>query len=184
VAKPCESDSMENQTFKGYNCDLAQLQKSIGTYFMGKCYKVTNYFKENTYLTQAHKIQMSNKAIVAKIQGTYDTFDVSIGLSEKITNINSFQSMDKIPLEVKMVLAEPFLERNFLSYISTQAELKRNTFGLFGSPNSIPPPPPQMAPVWREREIITEIEIVYCRYCGTKNNARLSTCTKCNASLH
>ena len=114
---------------------------------MGKCYTVTNYFKDNTYLTQAYKIQMSNRTLIAKIQGTFDTFDVSIGLSERISNINSFQPLDKIPLDVKILLAEPFLEKNFLSYISTQAELKRNTYGLYGSPNSIPPPPPQMAPV-------------------------------------
>jgi hypothetical protein len=137
---------MENQTFKGYNCDLSQLQKSISTYFMGKCYKVNNYFKDNTYLTQAYKTQMGNRALIAKIQGTFDAFDVSIGLSERISNINSLQPLDNISLDVKILLAEPLLEKNFLIYTSTQAELKRNTYGLYGNPNSIPPPPPQMAP--------------------------------------
>jgi hypothetical protein len=174
---------MENRTFKGYNCDLSQLQKIISTYFMGKRYKVTNYFKDNTYLTQAYKTQMGNRTLIAKIQGTFDTFDISIGSSEKISNINNVQPLDKIPLEVKILLAEPLLEKDFLNYVSTQAELRRNTYGIYGSLNSIPPPQ-QIAPVWKEREIIREIEIVYCRYCGTKNNARLLTCTKCNASLH
>jgi hypothetical protein len=33
-------------------------------------------------------------------------------------------------------------------------------------------------------KIIQEIEIMYCRYCGTKNNARLSNCSACNAPLN
>ena len=43
----------------------------------------------------------------------------------------------------------------------------------------MPPPPPTT-----ERETIREIEVVYCRYCGTKNNARNTSCTRCGAKLY
>ena len=72
------------------------------------------------------------------------------------------------------------LEKNFMNYIATKAELKRNTFGM-GISNSTQP---FLAPVWKERKVIREIEVVYGRYCGTKNNARQTNCVKCNASIH
>lgn len=34
-----------------------------------------------------------------------------------------------------------------------------------------------------QKETIREIEVIYCSYCGTKNNARTSTCTQCGAKL-
>ena len=34
-----------------------------------------------------------------------------------------------------------------------------------------------------QKETIREIEVIYCRYCGTKNNARSARCTQCGASL-
>ena len=171
---------MEKQTFQGYNCDLSQLQKTAGTYFIGRGYRVTNFFKEKTYLVQASKNQLGNKAIFCQIQGVPENFDVTIGVSPKITNINALQPIEKVSLDIKVLLGDPLLERNFLNYFSTQAELKRNTFGLHGSVNS---PFMPMPPIWKEREIITEVEVVYCRYCGTKNNARQMNCAKCGAAL-
>ncbi len=171
---------MDNQTFKGYNCDLIGIQNKISTYFVGRNYRITNFHKGDIYLTAAYKRLLGNKTVVAKIQGNPAVFDVSIGLSERITDINSIQLPIKIPLEIKMLLTEPFLENNFLNYVSTQVELSRNTFN-----RSFPiPPPPPVNTVWREKEVIREIEVVYCRYCGAKNNARLLTCAKCSAGLH
>ena len=169
---------MEKKTFQGYYCDLARLQNSVAIYFIGKGYRVTNFYKEKMYVTQVYKNQMGTKAIVCQIQGDPENFDISIGASSKITNINTLQPLGKMPIEIKVLLADPLLERNFLNYIFTQAELKRNSFGLV-SVNSL-----SSAPIWKEREIVREIEVVYCRYCGLKNNARQSNCTKCNASLH
>jgi len=169
---------MEKQTFQGYNCDLTKLQKSIATYFIGKCYTVKNFYKENVYLSQSYKNQLGPKAIICKIQGTPENFDISIGVGNKITNINAIQPLEKITTYVKVLLGEPLLERNFLNYFFTQAELKRNTFGLFKTENS------SAFPIWKEKEIVREIEIIYCRYCGNKNNARQTNCTKCNATLH
>lgn len=132
------------------------------------------------YVTQAYKTQMVGMAIISQILGTPENFDIAIGVGSKITNVNNLQPLEKVPLDIKILLGEPFLERTFLSYISTQADLKRNTFGLTPVQNQ------QLfaaTPVWREREIVREIEVVYCRYCGTKNNARQMNCSKCSATL-
>jgi len=43
---------------------------------------------------------------------------------------------------------------------------------------------PLTAPSIREREIIKEIEVVYCPYCKVKNSARSSFCRNCGGSLH
>ena len=120
---------------------------------------------------------MGNRTIICQIQGIPENFHISIGLGTKITNINTLEPLEKIPLDIKVLLGEPLLERNFLNYIFTQTELKRNTFGLVKTDN------PPLAPVWKEREIVREIEVIYCRYCGTKNNARQTNCSKCNAVL-
>jgi ribosomal protein L40E len=34
-----------------------------------------------------------------------------------------------------------------------------------------------------QKEIIREIEVIYCSHCGTKNNARASNCSRCGAQL-
>jgi len=34
-----------------------------------------------------------------------------------------------------------------------------------------------------QKETITEVEIIYCSHCGTKNNARTQYCTSCGAPL-
>ncbi len=121
---------------------------------------------------------MGSKTIICQIQGIHENFDVSIGLSVKIMNINALQPLEKIPFDIKVLLGEPLLERTFLNYILTQVELNRNTFELLNTDNS------RLASIWKEREIVREIEVVYCRYCGAKNNARQTNCTKCNATLH
>jgi len=171
---------MERQTFEKYNCDLTQIQKNIATYFVGRCYRVTNFFKDKLYVTQAYKSQTGNKAIICQITGIPEKFEISIGFGLKITNVNSLQPLEKIPLDVKVLLGEPLLERNFLNYIFTQTELKRNTFGL-GKTDAASFQ--TLAPIFREREVVREIEVMYCRYCGTKNNARQTNCSKCNATL-
>ncbi len=37
--------------------------------------------------------------------------------------------------------------------------------------------------VIQKETIITEIEVIYCTHCGTKNNARLTNCTHCQAPI-
>ncbi len=39
-------------------------------------------------------------------------------------------------------------------------------------------------PQIHEREIIKEIEVIYCAYCATKNSARSNYCINCRAKLH
>ncbi len=168
---------MESRHFQGYNCDLAKLQDKIEIYFVGRNYRVTNFHKDTIYLTQAHKKEMGDKAILAKIEGTPREFNVSIGFGTRIKNIQS-SILEKIPFQTKLLLGEPTLERNFWNYFTTQAELKRNTYRI--TKTNVP----RFSQVWREREIVKEIEVVYCRYCGAKNNARLTSCTECGAKLH
>ncbi|MBT0160008.1 hypothetical protein G4O51_08485 [Candidatus Bathyarchaeota archaeon A05DMB-2] len=167
---------MESRQFQGYNCDLAELQNKIEIYFAGRNYRVTNFHKENIYLTQAYKKEMGDKAILAKIEGTPSEFNVSIGFGTRIKNIQSY-ALEKIPLQIKLLLGEPSLEKNFWNYFTTQADLKRNTYGLTRTQVSTFPS------IWREREIVKEIEVIYCRYCGAKNNARMTSCTECGAKL-
>ena len=170
---------MERRQFQGYNCDLSELQKKIETYFVSKGYRVTNFHKDTVYLTQAHKTEMGDKSIFLKMVGAPVNFDITIGFAKRIRDIQSLQSkLGKIPVHVKLLLGEPMLEKNFLNYFTTQADLKRNTYGLkkVNAPES-----PQ---VWKEREIIREVEVVYCRYCGAKNNARRTSCAQCGGNLH
>jgi ribosomal protein L40E len=84
---------------------------------------------------------------------------------------------DNIPLQTKLLIGEPMLEKNFWKYVTTQADLKRNTYA--GAKVTVP----HLSPIWKEREIIKEIEVKYCRYCGAKNNAGMTTCTQCGANL-
>lgn len=170
---------MERRQFQGYNCDLAELQKKIETYFVGKGYRATNFHKDTIYLTQAHKNEMGARSIFTKIVGTPANFEVLIGFGERIRDIRSLQStLEKIPLQIKLLLGEPMLEKNFWNYVTTQADLKRNTYGLTKANV------PEFPQVWKEREIIKEIEVVYCRYCGAKNSARRASCTQCGGNLH
>ena len=128
--------------------------------------------------TEAYKNEMGDRGIFTKIVGTPMDFDVSIGFGERIKNIQSLQStFEKIPLQVKLLLGEPVLEKNFWNYVTTQADLKRNTYGLSKTNVS------EFPQIWREREIVREIEVIYCKYCGAKNNARRTSCTQCGANL-
>ncbi len=170
---------MERQQFQGYNCDLNEIQKSVEMYFVGKGYRVTNFHKDLIYLTQAYKNEMGQKCIMVKIAGSYANFDISLGTGDRINNIATLPAtLEKIPLQTKLLLGEPLLEKNFWNFILTKAELRRNTYGASKPVFS------QSPQVWREREIVREIEIVYCRYCGAKNNARLTTCSQCSAKLN
>jgi ribosomal protein L40E len=167
---------MESRQFRGYNCDLIELQNKTEIYFAGRTYRVTNFHKDKTYVTQAYKKEMGDKAIITKIEGTPSEFAVSIGLGTRIKNIQNF-GLEKIPLQTRILLGEPALEKNFWNYFTTQVELKRNTYGMAKAK------PSEYPQIWREREIVKEIEVIYCRYCGAKNNARMTACTQCGANL-
>ena len=156
---------MEQRQFQDYNCELILLQEDIEIYFAGKGFRVTNFHKGKVYLTQIRKKELGSKSIFLKIVGVPTRFEVFMGLGETIKNINS-------------ILGELRLERDFWNYFTTQAELKRNTFGLKKRVIS------RSQPVQREREILREIEIIYCRYCGAKNVARRTSCLQCGGNLH
>ncbi len=169
---------MESKKFTGYNCDLVELQESIETYFVGREFRVTNFHKDSAYLTQVYRNDLGNKAIFVKIEGLPVDFTISIGFGKRVKSIQNFaHKLDGIPFQVELLLGNPMLERNFWNYIKTQVELNRNSQGLTKTFFS------QLPHVWREREILREIEVVYCSYCGTKNNARLVSCTNCGGRL-
>jgi hypothetical protein len=170
---------MESRKFQGINCDLGNLQKSITSYFVGKTYRTTNFHKDNTFLTQAYKNEMGHKALIIRIIGTPIDFEISLGFGDKIKTIYESQPSNvEIPFQTKILLREPNLEKSFWNYIITQMELKKNTFSQLKS-NIMEYPS-----IWREREIVREIEVVYCGHCGFKNNARMTSCTNCGANLH
>lgn len=170
---------MEQRQFQDYNCELILLQEDIEIYFAGKGFRVTNFHKGKVYLTQIRKKELGSKSIFIKIVGVPTRFEVFMGLGETIKNINSTpQSFQRIPFSLKLILGELRLERGFWNYFTTQAELKRNTFGLKKRVIS------RSQPVQREREILREIEIIYCRYCGAKNVARRTSCLQCGGNLH
>ncbi|MCL1976737.1 MAG: hypothetical protein FWG55_01300 [Candidatus Bathyarchaeota archaeon] len=174
------SNDVPTQIFNGYNCDLGQLQKSVAIHFVGKGFFITNFHKATLYVVQAYKNFLGNRAIICQIVGTPEKFDVTIGIGDKISNINTLPTITKISFGTRMQLDDPLIERNLFSFMSTQAELNRNTFGVFTPTISTVSP----VQVVKEREIVREIEVIYCRYCGAKNNARLSNCSTCNAALH
>jgi len=181
------SNDIPKQTFNGFNCDLGQIQKSVAVYFIGKGFFITNFHKDTLYVVQAYKRFLGNRVIICQIAGKPEKFDVTVGIGDKIGNINTLPTIEKIPFGTKMqfdipslLLDEKSIEQSLFSFISTQAELNKNTFGVFTPTISKVSP----VPVVREREIVREVEVLYCRYCGAKNNARLSKCITCNATLH
>jgi hypothetical protein len=170
---------MEQRQFQGYNCDLIALQEYIEIYFAGKGFRVTNFHKGTVYLTQIRKSELGSKSIFIKILGIPTRFEVSMGLGETIKNINRTpSSFERIPFSIKLLLGELRLESDFWNFFTTQAQLNRNTFGLHKRVIS------RSQSVQREREIVREIEIMYCRYCGAKNVARRTTCLQCGGNLH
>ena len=56
-------------------------------------------------------------------------------------------------------------------------------YGLVAKP-TIPHPSVRSEVSTHEREVIKEIEVVYCAYCGAKNIARSNYCTNCRAKIH
>ena len=170
---------METKQFKDYNCDLIDLQESIEVYFIDKGYTVTNFHKDRVYATQAHKKELEGKSIISKITGIYADFEISLGMSEQINNIGNIPTiLEQIPLHTKILLGEPFLERDFWNLTQNNIELRRDTY------RNSQEIPPQQTQIIAEREITREIEVVYCTYCGAKNNASLVTCSQCGAKLH
>jgi hypothetical protein len=170
---------MQKKQFRGYNCDLSDLQKSVELYFVGRGFRVTNFHMRSLYLTQAFKNGLGSKRLNIQISGTPADFDVTMGLGERIDSIKNHKpSFEDISLSDRTLMGELRLESNFWNYLTTRAELRRNCVGM--AKTSIPPSPT----IYKERETIREIEVIYCRYCGTKNNARLTSCTHCGARLY
>lgn len=167
---------MERREFQGYNCDLIELQNKIEIYFVGKNYKVKSFHKGKTYIVQAYKDEMGDNAILARIKGGPNEFKVSIGFGPRIKNIKD-ATLKEIPWQIKLVLGEPILENRFWDFFTTLADLKRNSYGRAKAKWV------RQHRIWREREIVREIEVVYCRYCGGKNNARLTRCSQCGGKL-
>lgn len=170
---------MHKKRFQDYNCDLTDLQEAIEIYFIGRGFRVKNFHSKEIYLTQVYKNEFSNKSLFVKIVGTPMSFEVSIGQGRRIKSIrNSPSFLKKISFLYKILLGEFRLESDFWNFLTTQVELKRNTYGLKKISTSVSPQ------IVREREILREIEIMYCRYCGAKNNARQVTCHQCGGNLH
>jgi hypothetical protein len=181
------SNDIPKQIFNGFNCDLEQIQKSVAVYFIGKGFFITNFHKNALYVVQAYKHFLNKRAIICQISGKPEKFDVTIGIGDKIDNINVLPTIEKIPFGMRIqfdsmsiLLDGKSIEQNLFSFILIQAELKRNTFGVFTPTISKISP----TPVVRDRYIVQEIEVIYCRYCGAKNRARRSNCSTCNAALH
>ena len=170
---------METKQFDGYNCDLVRLQETIEIYFTGRGFRVTNFHRGTTYLNQAYKDELRTKSLFIRIVGTPERFEVAIGQGKRINSIQNFPSaLDKTSFFTKLRIGELRLESDFWNFITTQIDLQRNTYGLKK------PFMPFSPPFFKEREVVREIEVIYCRYCGTKNNARRTTCTKCGGNLH
>ena len=170
---------MEKKQFQGYNCDLVNLQETIEIYFTGRGFRVTNFHLGTTYLTQAYKNELSNKSLFVRIVGTPKRFEVSIGQGKRIKSIHDFSSsFEKTSFFNKLLIGEFRLESDFWNFLTTQIDLQRNSHGLKKPSASFSPH------FLKEREVVREIEVIYCRYCGAKNNARRTTCTKCGGNLH
>lgn len=169
---------MEKKQFDGYNCDLVSLQETIEIYFTGRGFRVTNFHRGTTYLTQAYKNELRNKSLFVRLVGTPERFEVSIGQGKRINSIQNFpSSLEKTSFLDKLRIGEFRLESDFWNFVTTQIDLQRNTYGL--KKPSVPLSPHFL----KEREVVREIEVIYCRYCGAKNNARRTTCTKCGGNL-
>ena len=169
---------MDQRHFDGYNCDLITLQEDIEIYFTGKGFRVTNFHKGTEYLTQIQKHELGSTRIFIQIAGIPSRFEVSIGLGEALKDIDETPpSFESIPFSVKILLGELRLESDFWTFVSTQAQLHRNTVDVKTRALS------RSQPVQREREIVREIEVVYCKYCGAKNVARRTSCLQCGGNL-
>ncbi len=169
---------MINKTFQGYYCDLKIILEQIKTYLIGRGFKVSNFFKQETYLIQARKRDsFTNECAFIKLKGVPNNFQVSIGKSNCINDIRNLGALNEFSFSDKILLGEVRFDNDLWTFIETEAELKRNTAEL--QKRTISSPQYQIM-----KETTREIEVIYCQYCRTKNNARLAKCQNCNASLH
>jgi hypothetical protein len=170
---------MAQRHFDGYNCDLIALQEDIEIYFAGKGFRVTNFHKGTVYLTQIQRQELGAQRIFVRMVGIPSRFEVDIGLGKVLKDIDETPpSFEGIPFSVKLLLGELRLESDFWTFMSTQAQLHRNTVDM--KTRALSP----SQPVQRDREIVREIEVVYCKYCGAKNVARRASCLHCGGNLH
>ena len=169
---------MESQSFKDYNCDLIELQERIELHFIDKGYLTTNFHKKQVYVTQAYKTELGEKCLIIRIVGDFNNFEVTLGVNNRIDNIDTLPDvLEVIPLETKILVKDPFLANDFWSFLQKDLELNRNTYR---TPEQLSPHPAQMV---AEREIVREVEVVFCEYCGAKNSAMLTNCSQCGARL-
>jgi len=170
---------MDQRHFDGYNCDLIAVQEDIEIYFAGKGFRVTNFHKGTIFLTQLQRQELGSTRIFVRIVGIPSRFTVSIGRGEALKDIDETpSSFESIPFSVKLLLGDLRLESDFWTFISTQAPLHRTTVDV--KTRALSPSPP----VQRDRWIVREIEVVYCKYCGAKNVARRASCLHCGGNLH
>jgi ribosomal protein L40E len=105
-------------------------------------------------------------------------FEVMIGMGARINNIRNQQpSFEETSFSDMVSLGSLRIEGNFWDFLTTKVELMKNTFGL-GRTTAV-----DSTQIYRERETVREVEVVYCGHCGTKNNARATFCSYCNASM-
>ncbi len=170
---------MASRRFEDYNCDLLALQEDVEIYFTGKGFRVTNFHKGTTYLTQLQTPELGSTRIFVRIDGVPSCFEVVIGLGDVLTDIDDAPSaFDSVSLPVKLLLGDLELESDFWTFIATHVPVHRLPDDM---PTRASPPTPSIP---HDREIVREIEVVYCRYCGTKNLARRATCLRCGGTLH
>ncbi len=170
---------MDSRPFEGYNCDLLALQEDVEIYFTGKGFRVTNFHKGTVYLTQLQKPELGSTRVFVRLVGVPSRFEVTIGLGDALTDIDDAPpAFDSVPLSVKLLLGDLGFESDFWTFMATHVPLHRLPCD---APTRAPAPSP---PGPRDREIVREIEVVYCRYCGTKNVARRATCLRCGGTLH
>jgi len=68
--------------------------------------------------------------------------------------------------------------------VELQSRGRRNVARSYQIQVAVVPHPQATQTSVFQKETVTEIEIVYCSHCGTKNNARTQYCTSCHAPLH
>jgi hypothetical protein len=183
------------------NCDLDKLHRSFEVWFNEKGFRVQSSFNHGVYFTQARKkgvlrtLAGASRALFLKIDGDPNRFRISTGTGKWVQNITATALTGVLTGGITWVTGsiltgwQKKIEKDLWSFIEKEVDFNRDTFKK--PPESVTSPiypreaytQPRAPPV-REREIIKEIEVVYCTYCGTKNNARSSFCITCGARLH
>ena len=183
------------------NCDLDKLHRSFEVWFKEKGFRVQSSFNHGVYFTQARKkgvlrtLAGASRALFLKIDGAPNRFRISTGTGKWMQNITATALTGVLTGGITWVTGsiltgwQKKIEKDLWSFIEKEVDFNRDTFKKPVEP--VMPsirtrevyPQPTTSSV-REREIVKEIEVVYCTYCGTKNNARSSFCITCGARLH